>query len=48
LKALRALPAGASYAQWHAAIGERLPSASYPQSPQIVGSAAARSRPVFD
>jgi hypothetical protein len=48
LKALRALPADASYAQWHAAIAERLPSASYPQSPQIVGSSRARSHPVFD
>lgn len=48
LKALRALPASATYAQWHAAITPQyLPSASYPQSPQIVGNAAARKRKVF-
>jgi hypothetical protein len=49
LKALAALPQGATYAQWHAAINPAfLPSASYPQSPQIVGSAAARKRRVFE
>jgi len=48
LKALKALPSGATYADWHAAITPvYLPSASYPQSPQIVGSAAARKRKVF-
>ncbi len=48
LKALRSLPASATYAQWHAAITPQyLPSASYPQSPQIVGNAAARKRKVF-
>jgi hypothetical protein len=48
LKALKTLPAEATYAQWHAAYTPAsLPSASYPQSPQIVGSAAARNRRVF-
>jgi len=48
LKALKTLPPTASYADWHAAVTPAaLPSASYPQSPQIVGSAAARKRPVF-
>lgn len=48
LKALKSLPASATYAQWHAAITPQyLPSASYPQSPQMVGNAAARKRKVF-
>ncbi|MFT3719863.1 caspase family protein [Pseudorhodoferax sp.] len=48
LKALRSLPPSASYADWHAAITPgSLPSASYPQSPQIFGNAAARRRKVF-
>lgn len=48
LKALAKLPPKATYAQWHAAINPQfLPSASYPQSPQIVGSAAARKRIAF-
>ena len=48
LKALKTLPASATYADWHAAINPgSLPSASYPQSPQIVGSTAARRRKIF-
>jgi hypothetical protein len=48
LKALKELPATATYKQWHAAFAPRyLPSASYPQSPQIWGSATARNRKVF-
>lgn len=47
LKTLRTLPAEATYAQWHAAIARYLPSASYPQSPQIVGNASARKRKVM-
>ncbi len=48
LKALKTMPAGATYADWHAAINPVfLPSASYPQSPRIVGSAAARQRKIF-
>jgi hypothetical protein len=48
LKALKALPANATYADWHARINPVfLPSASYPQSPQIVGTADARKRKIF-
>jgi metacaspase-1 len=48
LKALKALPPGASYAQWMSAINPVfLPSASYPQSPQIFGSADAKKREIF-
>ncbi len=48
LKALRRLPANATYAQWHAAITPgSLPSASYPQTPQIFGSQDARNRQIF-
>ncbi|WP_291991507.1 caspase family protein [Candidatus Accumulibacter sp. ACC003] len=48
MKTLKRLPANATYAQWHAAISPgSLPSASYPQSPQIFGSADACSRPIF-
>ena len=48
LKALKTLKVGATYADWQAAINPAyLPSASYPQSPQIVGSADARKRKIF-
>jgi hypothetical protein len=48
LKTLQALKPGAAYADWFAAITPTcLPSASAPQSPQLVGSAAARRRRVF-
>lgn len=48
LKMLKTLPRGATYAQWMSAINPAcLPSASYPQSPQIVGSAEARQREIF-
>jgi uncharacterized caspase-like protein len=48
LKALKTLPPSATYADWHAAITPvYLPSLNYPQSPQIVGSAAARKRKIF-
>lgn len=48
LKALRGLGADATYAQWHKAITPAmLPSVSYPQSPQLVGDAAARRSKVF-
>lgn len=47
LKTLKSLPATASYADWHRQIAEHLPSASFPQSPQIVGTAAAKKRRVF-
>lgn len=48
LKTLKTLPQGATYAQWHQAICKYLPSASYPQSPQIFGDRAARNRRVFE
>jgi len=47
LKALKALPGTATYADWHKAIAAYLPSASYPQSPQIVGNTTARKQKIF-
>jgi len=47
LKALKGLKEGATYADWHKAVIKSLPSASYPQSPQIVGSPAARQGKVL-
>ncbi len=47
LKALKTLKTEATYADWHKAIIKYLPSASYPQSPQIVGSETARKSIVF-
>lgn len=48
LKALKGLKPGASYADWHKAIVKYLPSASYPQSPQLVGSLGARKGKVLE
>lgn len=48
LKTLKTLKPGSTYAQWHTAIGNYLPSASYPQSPQIFGDKASRQRKVFE
>lgn len=47
LKTLHTLPADASYVEWHRRISEALPSASFPQSPQLVGSASVRKRRVL-
>lgn len=48
LKALRGLPPEATYGQWHAAITPAyLPSASYPQTPQIVGNQDVRHHRIF-
>lgn len=48
LKTLKKLPATATYAQWLEAITPTcLPSASYPQVPQMVGNAAARQQKIF-
>jgi hypothetical protein len=47
LRTLRSLPAAATYADWHKAISKYLPSASYPQAPQLFGDAAARARKPF-
>lgn len=48
LRALRGLPPGATYADWHAAITpERLPTTDYPQTPQIVAVDTAKNRPAM-
>lgn len=47
LKTLRRLPADATYAQWHAAICEHLPSLHHAQAPQLFGSARAKRRVVL-
>jgi hypothetical protein len=48
LKVLRTLPATATYADWQAALTPAcLPSASYPQVPQLFGSATAKNRRIF-
>lgn len=48
LKALKQLPTSATYADWHKAINPALlPSAAFPQSPQIVGTDDARKRKIF-
>jgi len=47
LRTLKALPATATYADWHAAISAFLPSASYPQSPRLLGNSGARKQKVF-
>lgn len=49
LKALKGMKSGATYADWHGAISPAfLPSAQYPQSPQIVGTSAARKQKIFE
>lgn len=48
LRTLRTLPATATYADWMKAVTPAfLPSASYPQSPQLVGSTEARRTRIF-
>lgn len=42
LKALRTLPANATYKQWYDAIRKTLPSAQYPQTPNLYGSSVHR------
>jgi uncharacterized caspase-like protein len=42
LKALKKMTAASTYADWHAEIRKSLPSASYPQTPQLFGSKAVR------
>jgi hypothetical protein len=48
LKTLKSLAPGATYADWHKAIQTCLPSASYPQSPQIFGGRGARKFKVLE
>lgn len=43
----RARSASASYADWRRQISEHLPSASFPQSPQLIGNAAVNKRKVL-
>lgn len=47
LKTLKTLSATATYVDWHRQICEHLPSASFPQSPQLVGTAAVKKRKVL-
>jgi len=47
LKALKKMTASSTYADWHAEIRKSLPSASYPQTPQLFGSKAARKHKLF-
>ena len=47
LKTLKHLKASASYTDWYKAIRDYLPSASYPQSPQLVGNKTARRQKIF-
>ena len=48
LKTLKTLKPGATYAEWVAAINPAfLPSMSYPQSPQLVGTTEARQQKIF-
>jgi uncharacterized caspase-like protein len=44
LKALKGLKPEATYNDWYKALLKSLPSASYPQIPQLVGTAAAKTR----
>ncbi|WP_265942873.1 caspase family protein [Dechloromonas sp. A34] len=48
LKTLKDMKPGATYSAWHKAIVKYLPSASYPQSPQLVGSRTARGLKIFE
>jgi hypothetical protein len=48
LKTLKTLPAGATYANWHAAIRKYLPGASYPQAPQLFGGQTNRKFKALD
>lgn len=47
IDALRTLPSSATYSEWQRAIRSRLPSADYPQSPNLVGTATQKRWPIF-
>jgi hypothetical protein len=47
LKALKRMSAMATYAEWHTEIRKSLPSANYPQTPQLFGSKAAQKTRLF-
>jgi len=44
LQTLRDLPGHATYSDWHREIRKILPSADYPQTPQLVGSWQQRTQ----
>jgi metacaspase-1 len=43
LRALKALPANATYSKWHQAIRKSLPSQQYPQAPNLFGSSTMKA-----
>jgi metacaspase-1 len=47
LQALKGLPGNATYKQWYKAIRDGLPSAQYPQTPNLYGSATQKHWQVF-
>lgn len=47
LRALKTLPATATYRDWHAAIRRSLPSTNYPQKPQLVGTKSTLSSAIL-
>lgn len=47
IKALKRMSATSTYADWHAEIRKSLPSANYPQTPQLFGSKAAGRNKLF-
>jgi hypothetical protein len=47
LKALKTLPAQATYRDWHAVIRRSLPSTNYPQKPQLMGTRSTLSSPIL-
>jgi hypothetical protein len=47
LDALRSLPKTATYRQWHEAIRSKLPSAQYPQTPNLYGTRAMKEERIF-
>ncbi|MFN6339480.1 MAG: caspase domain-containing protein [Cyanobacteriota bacterium] len=47
LRALKALPAHATYRDWHKAIRRALPSTDYPQKPQLVGTKSTISSTIL-
>lgn len=47
LDTLAKLDNGATYADWHLAIRAALPSADYPQTPQLMASNSQRAWPIF-
>ena len=48
LDALKTLPPGASYSTWFKAIRAKLPSTSYPQTPNLIATSAQKKWPVLE